>query len=354
MKTFTKVILISILIWVPNSLTKGEDLRRVVNLSGTWRFSVGDDPRWASPSFNDADWDQLTAPEEWENQGYDDYNGFAWYRKHFRLGEVPANAKLILQLGNIDDADEVYLNGKLIGRSGKFPPNFSTGYDTERKYAIPAGLLQVNGDNVIAVRVYDSYLQGGFRSGPLAISQDVDNEYLSINLSGRWKFHTGNAKEWASPDFKDDAWRTIQVPAGWESQGYTDYDGYAWYRLSFKVPAGVARGDYYVSLGKIDDIDDVYLNGKHIGTVYDLRKDGDYRRSGWEYNARRLYRIPAGLLKADAPNVLAVKVYDGQMRGGIFEGPVGIMSAENFKRYRNKYYSTQPFWDSMFDMFSFD
>ena len=116
--------------------------------------------------------------------------------------------------------------------------------------------------------------------------------------------------------------------------------------------AGVARGDYYVSLGKIDDIDDVYLNGKHIGSVYDLRKDGDYRRSGWEYNARRLYKIPAGLLKADAPNVLAVRVYDGQMRGGIFEGPIGIMSAENYKRYRNKYFSTQPFWDSIFDMFN--
>lgn len=352
MKTTARFTLILSLSLISAGILQAEDLRKVINLSGTWKFSIGDDMRWASPSWDDSGWDQLNAPEQWENQGYDDYNGFAWYRKKFKLAEVPANTRLILQLGNIDDADEVYLNGKLIGKSGKFPPYFVTAYDNDRKYAIPSGLLLANGENTIAVRVYDTFLDGGFRSGPLAISQDVDNDYLSINLSGRWRFHTGNDKDWASPEFNDEKWRTIQVPAAWENQGYVNYDGYAWYRLSFKVPEGVAKGDYYLSLGKVDDIDDVYLNGKHIGTVYDLKKDGDYRRSGWEYNARRLYKIPAGLLRGNSINTVAVRVYDQQLRGGIFEGPIGIMSAENYKRFRNKYYASQPFWDSVFDIFN--
>jgi len=351
MKIFTKIVLILSIAVLTGGLSRAEDLRKIVSLSGTWKFSVGDDMRWANPSWDDSGWDQLTVPDKWEDQGYDDYNGFAWYRKTFTISELPGNVRLILQLGNIDDAEEVYLNGKLIGRSGKFPPVFQTAYGEERKYTIPAGWLVEKGNNTIAIRVYDTFLDGGILNGPIAISHDIDNDYLSINLAGRWKFHTGNNKDWAAAGFNDDAWRSILVPAGWENQGYPNYDGNAWYRTEFKVPEGVAKGEYYLSLGKVDDIDDVYLNGKHIGNVYDLRRDGDYRRSGWEYNARRLYKIPAGLLHANGVNTLAVRVYDNQLRGGIYEGPVGLMSAENFKRYRNKHYSSQPFWDSMLDMF---
>ena len=86
-----------------------------------------------------------------------------------------------------------------------------------------------------------------------------------------------------------------------------NYDGYAWYRVKFRVPQNFATGELYLSLGKIDDIDDVYLNGKFIGSVYDLKKDAEYRRSGWEYNARRLYKIPDGLLNRDGLNIAGHK-----------------------------------------------
>ncbi|HJZ39417.1 MAG TPA: beta galactosidase jelly roll domain-containing protein [Bacteroidales bacterium] len=172
-----------------------------------------------------------------------------------------------------------------------------------------------------------------------------------IKLNRKWKFHTGDNNAWKSPDYNDAGWKTISVPSSWENEGYNNYDGYAWYRIKFRWPKNFIYGDLYLSLGKIDDIDDVYVNGKFIGNVYDLRKDSEYKRSGWEFNARRIYKIPGGLLNPDGINTIAVRVYDGQGVGGIYEGPVGFMSAENYRKYRNKHYSGQSFWDYVFDKF---
>ena len=332
---------------------RAEDLRKIVSLSGYWKFSIGDDSKWANPEFDDSNWDQLTVPGPWEDQGYKDYNGYAWYRKSFRIKEIPPNTTLYLLLGRIDDADVVYLNGKEIGESGKFPPDFKTAYDRDRKYIVPADLLKADGENVISVKVYDAYLSGGITDGPTGIYIDEDNELLDLNLSGKWKFHTGSDKTWKSVDFNDNDWPAINVPSVWENQGYEDYDGYAWYRLEFKLPQNFSSGELYLSLGKIDDIDDVYLNGQYVGNVYDLKKASYYRSSGWEYDARRIYKIKEGLLNRNGANTIAVRVYDGQGLGGIYEGPIGIMSAENSRKYINKHHNDLQrygsFWEYMYN-----
>lgn len=329
-----------------------EDLRKIVSLSGSWKFSIGDDDKWSSPVFVDSGWDQIRVPGKWEEQGYKDYNGYAWYRKAFKMNDIPANTAIYLILGHIDDVDLVYINGKEVGKSGNFPPDYKTAYDRTRKYIIPPEYLKEDGENVICVKVYDSYLDGGIVEGPTGIYTDLENDLLNLNLSGKWKFHTGNDKSWKSPDFNDDDWNKINVPSVWENQGYEDYDGYAWYRLQFNLPQSFITGDLFLALGKIDDIDDVYLNGQNIGNVYDLRRNTFYRGSGWEYNARRIYKIPEGLLKRNGVNTIAVRVYDEQGLGGIYEDPIGIMSAENSRRYRNNHHTyDNSFWEYMYEKF---
>ena len=300
---FFACFLLILLCGVP---ANAEDLHKIVSLSGYWKFSIGDDSKWASPLYDDSNWDQITVPGNWEDQGYNDYNGYAWYRKSFRMKEIPSNTTLYLLLGKIDDADVVYLNGREIGKSGKFPPDFKTAYDRDRKYIVPADLLEKDAENVISVKVYDAILNGGITDGPAGIYIDEDNELLDLNLSGKWKFHTGNDKAWKFVDFNDEDWKTINVPAVWENEGYEDYDGNAWYRLEFKLPQNFTTGDLYLSLGKIDDIDDVYLNGQYVGNVYDLKNPSFFRGSGWEYNARRIYKIKEGLLTRNGVNTIAV------------------------------------------------
>ena len=328
-----------------------ENLRKIVSLSGYWKFSIGDDISWINPSYDDSGWDQISVPGPWENEGYKDYNGYAWYRRTFKPGDIPDNTTLYLMLGRIDDVDEVYLNGKLIGKSGKFPPDFESAYNRTRKYIIPFENLKKDAENVIAVRVYDSYLEGGIVEGPAGIYVDEDNELLNLDLSGKWKFHTGNNKDWKSPEFNDDDWTLINVPDYWENQGYEDLDGYAWYRVKFKLPENLNAGDLYLALGKIDDVDDVYLNGEFVGNVYDMRKSFEFNWNGGECNVRRIYKIKDGLLKRNGMNTLTVRVRDDQGLGGIYEGPIGIMSAENYREYRNEYHSDQSFWEYLYDKF---
>lgn len=332
---------------------QGDDLVRIIPLSGYWKFSVGDNMKWARPNYDDSKWDEIHVPGRWEESGYDGYNGYAWYRKKFNVDdmEISPESNLYLVFGRIDDADEVYLNGKLIAGSGKMPPDYVSAYSDRRKYLVPANLLIQGGENTLAVRVYDSYLEGGIVSGPVGFYLDDNNQYLEQDLSGEWKFHPGDNKQWRKPGYKDNLWDTLNVPADWESQGYPQYDGYAWYRKSFTLNRDLRKEELYLSLGKIDDYDYVYLNGELIGSVFQLDHDGEYSREGMEYRARRIYAIPEDLLKTRDRNVLAIRVYDGQSRGGIYEGPIGIMTAKEMKEYVHRHHSNQPFWDFIIDEF---
>lgn len=333
--------------------TDAEDLQKIVGLSGTWKFSIGDDIAWSNPSFNDSGWDQISVPGTWENEGYNDYNGYAWYRKTFTVKNLPANTPVYLVLGRIDDADIIYLNGRKIAQDGKFPPQFETAYGQERKFHIPLEYFNKTGENVLAVRVYDSFQDGGIVDGPVGIFYDTDDEFLSLNFNGLWKFHTGDDKAWRAPGIDEQGWSSIFVPSTWESQGFDDYDGYAWYRYKFTLPQNLRTGDLYLTLGKIDDIDNVYLNGEKIGDVYDLKSHRYFfNNSDWEYNARRVYKIPADKLNKTGENTIAVRVYDEHGLGGIYEGPIGIMTSENYRHYKNKHNSSDgSFWDYMMSKF---
>jgi phosphoserine phosphatase RsbU/P len=51
-----------------------------MELDGPWRFQVGDDPRWADPSFDDSAWPTATISKPLSEQGFDAYSGYGWYR----------------------------------------------------------------------------------------------------------------------------------------------------------------------------------------------------------------------------------------------------------------------------------
>ena len=69
-----------------------------------------------------------------------------------------------------------------------------------------------------------------------------------------------------------------------------------------------------------------------------------------EWNTRRVYEIPDGILKK-GENLIAVRVYDGQLAGGIWEGPLGILSEKNHDRLMNRYQYERPFWEDFLEMF---
>jgi hypothetical protein len=88
----------------------------------------------------------------------------------------------------------------------------------------------------------------------------------STELTGPWKFHTGDNMAWAQEDFDDSGWKSIDLtkPVGWTKQGYPGYSGFAWYRLHLNVQGANHR----LALKMPDQADDayqIYVNGQLIG-----------------------------------------------------------------------------------------
>jgi beta-galactosidase len=136
---------------------------------------VGQKQGWQGPSFDDSAWAAIKVPGTYESQRPDlaDYLGIFWYRKTFDMPVLPSGGELALVIGAVDDEDQTYLNGKLIG-SITAQTNPNDYWAAERRYKVPAGLLKPSG-NVLAVRVNNIRGSGGISSGP-----------LTFQVPGRW------------------------------------------------------------------------------------------------------------------------------------------------------------------------
>lgn len=346
LKSTLGIILLFCLVFASSS-AKSENLKEVVNLAGSWKFTVGDDLTWANYEYNDAEWDYVHVPETWESNGFNDYNGFAWYRKKFQINEAYENRSLYLVLGKIDDVDEVYFNGHLIGASGIFPPLVKTAYDVRRKYHIPEDLINHSGKNVVAVRVYDEYAEGGIVYGPIGIFYDEDSDLLSYDLSGYWDFEPSIKTNDNSSEIYGLEEGKMYVPTYWESSGYPLLDASATYSRSFLIPGSFNTDYMMIVLGYIDDVELVYFNDKLIGKTDDLinHENRDLPKD----LLLSAYEIPSNLFIKGGTNIITVKVFDTGGLGGIYEGPVGLITKRNFRmlkeRQAKKTYSV---WDEIF------
>lgn len=135
------------------------------------KFKLGTDDKWKESGFDDKDWKTIKTSEYWEKQGYENYDGYAWYRIHVNIpagfrSNTFQQKKVLLYLPVIDNADETYLNGVKIGGMGSLPDT-KEGYKSdahrERYFYLDAShpAIQWGKDNVIAIKVYDAGVNGG-------------------------------------------------------------------------------------------------------------------------------------------------------------------------------------------------
>lgn len=148
----------------------------------------------------------------------------------------------------------------------------------------------------------------------------------AATLPTEWSFHTdpdntGEAAGWATPDFDDSQWPKIPVPAWWETTAVGNYDGYAWYRVRFSVPAELRDRQVVLEFSAVDESAWVYLNGELIGER-STRSTGLHPVEFWD----KPFSVPAKGILFGQKNVLAVKVHDSERMGGIFR-PVRLLVA---------------------------
>ena len=139
------------------------------------------------------------------------------------------------------------------------------------------------------------------------------------------RFATGDNAAWARPDWDDSAWKTVNTAQPWEAQGFEAYDGFAWYRLHVLIPSSLkAASDWperlRLHLGAIDDADEVFLNGVRVGKTGRLPGDPGGYEGRWQALRDYLVDLQSGLVRWDADNVIAVRVYDAGGNGGLVSG----------------------------------
>jgi phosphoserine phosphatase RsbU/P len=136
----------------------------VASLDGLWRFHTGDNPAWADPNFDDSQWPLLRSDEAWDQQGYKNYGGFAWYR--FTVAVPGGSGNWSIYLGPMETGYQLFIDGRLAGSFG--PILNSRAYSaSSRAFAISPAAASGPRTFQIAIRawhapVWADYAPGGF------------------------------------------------------------------------------------------------------------------------------------------------------------------------------------------------
>jgi hypothetical protein len=151
-----------------------------------------------------------------------------------------------------------------------------------------------------------------FKDHQLEVAQTIP-----LSLDG-WKFQldpsqTGQEHNWFDTNFNDASWLDIKIGNNWEPQIGKDYDGVAWYRHSFTLPAKPDQVGTDIVFDGVDESAWVWINGQYVGQ-HDIGPDG------WD---KRFAMDASDYLKWGAENQITVRVLDRKFAGGIWK-PVNL------------------------------
>ncbi len=122
---------------------------------------------------------RIDVPFFFRNTGYRGLCGSVWLARHFTVTKEMAAQDSVLCLGTMVDADEVYVNGSLVGCTAYQYP--------ERRYPVKAGMLHA-GENFLVIRLLSEQGEGRITPGkPFCLK----TESGEIPLSGTFQAKVG-------------------------------------------------------------------------------------------------------------------------------------------------------------------
>ncbi len=147
------------------------------------------------------------------------------------------------------------------------------------------------------------------------------------SVAGEWRFRLGDNPAWRDPEFDDKDWKVVRVPSTWDTHGDAASNAFGWYRRRLRIPADLARTGFVLPLGKLDDVDEAFLNGVKIGGL------GSFPPTySTAWSQVRSYKVPPGVAKGDGSDVLAVRVYNGAGQGGWYAADLSTLRSGPFDR----------------------
>ena len=138
---------------------------------------------WASADADFQEWPTLILPTYFDREALPRHDGTVWFKKSLELPNDLQGKDLLLNLGQIDNDDQVWVNDTHVGET--------QGAERYRRYKVPASVIE-EGENIITIRVTDAGGQGGFATAGkdfyLASAQQQSNR---LSLSGEWYYQRG-------------------------------------------------------------------------------------------------------------------------------------------------------------------
>lgn len=230
----------------------------------------------------------------------------------------------------ISDAPQAQFQGKPVGwnrSTAETAESFSAvcfffGKAARRTLGVPVGLMDVSwGGSPIEAWLSEPALRATGVDLPrleMASLKARDPERAmrlwGANWEKWWREVSGEAagqETWNT--YRAAEWADVSSLTPWETWGVpqlAEYDGPLWYRTTVRLTASQARQAATLSLGRVDELDQTWVNGRWVGGLEQPHLD-------------RTYTLPAGTLKA-GENVVTVNVYDGWQLGGMYDDRTGV------------------------------
>lgn len=166
--------------WHGKSQTKG--------IADPWLVKA-DDSQWQKAPPGLGHW------EKWKVPSLENYNGMMWYRTSVTLTSKQAKQQAALAIGQVDEVDQTWVNGKSVGNTAGFggDPHADGLLEANRQRISPArvyylapGVLKA-GENVIVVNVLDTWGLGGLYGAPEQRAVLLGDGSV-IPLDGEWRY----------------------------------------------------------------------------------------------------------------------------------------------------------------------
>jgi len=134
------------------------------------------DSKCSQKNYNDDNWKSMKLPAHWSSS-LGEFYGAVWFRKKIKIPQKWENLKLVLQLGNITNFNETWINGVKVGE------HYGKGF-----YDIPKNITK-DTTLTVTVRVIANGRGGGISGSKEGMKiYPKGNKIEGIPLSGEWKY----------------------------------------------------------------------------------------------------------------------------------------------------------------------
>lgn len=251
---------------------------------------------------------------EWNLAATEGYDKELNQTKFPLIRHIKINKKInSLPQNNVTETHWDVANQQTIGDFSAVAYHFAKKMYQEK--GIPIGIINSSwGGTVVETWIpREAFEQSPYFKEMISKMPKVDIEQLEQNnIVEKTKFMESLTQEKIS-DFNVNQFLTensaspkaeINVPQAWEEQGYKSLDGIIWVKKTIVLTENDLKKDATLYLGKIDDADTTFFNGKEVGGMK-------------QWSDERIYTISKELLKL-GENTIAIKITDTGGGGGLW------------------------------------